>query len=140
MRPSFAFALFAAALALAACNGPKETCEGSMNSYYALLKSHDWDGAYEMLTPEYKRKLTADRYARGMEEEWLGSKGFSLKVGNISESRGACYANGGISYTVKIRGKEPVDYDNEYFSWIFRKQADGKWYIEMPGMERVSAY
>jgi hypothetical protein len=140
MRRNLLLALCLASLALTACNGPKETCQGSFESYWSYLKSHDWEGAYEMLTPQYKNKITLDRYIAGMEEEWAGSKNFSMTVSNLSESAAGCFVNGGISYNVKIRGQQPYRVDGEYFSWIFRKQKDGKWYIELPGMEKVGAF
>jgi hypothetical protein len=59
---------------------------------------------------------------------------------NTSLSGKLCIVNGELSYVIKIRGKEPQSIDNDYFSWTFRQQNDGKWYIEVPGMEKVGGF
>lgn len=132
----------AAALGLCACNGPKEDCEGSARSFYNLLKGHDWEDLHGMLTPEFKRKhQSVERFSTGMEAIWLGTKDFSVRWNTISPTRErVCIANGEMSYTTKIRGKDPVDTVDEYFSWTLRQGSDGRWYVEMPGEEKISGY
>jgi hypothetical protein len=131
-----------AAACLVGCNGPKDTCEGSANSFYGTLRGHDWDTMHRMLTPEFKHKFAkVDRFTYAMENIWLGSKSFSVKWNTVSETRErVCIANGLLSYTVKIRGQESKDTKDEYFSWTFRKGNDGLWYAELPGQERIGGY
>jgi hypothetical protein len=131
-----------AVLALAGCRGAKDTCEGSYKSWTACLANHDWESAYEMLTPEHKRKAVDPAHmARGMEEHWEGAKSFSFTLINLAETKsGVCTANGEMSYTIKIRGDNPYDVNDEYFAWTFRQGKDEKWYIEIPGLEKIGAF
>lgn len=143
MRRARSWALaVAAAACFSSCNGPKEDCEGSARSYFSLLKSHDWDGIHAMLTPPSKHKHPdPDRFASVMGEIWMGTKDFSVKWNTISPTRERiCIANGLMSYTTKIRGKDPVDTVDEYFSWTLRLGSDGRWYMDLPGEERISGY
>ncbi len=130
------------AAAFLGCNGPKETCEGSAKAFYGTLRGHDWATMHQMLTPEFKHKFNrVDRFAEVMEYNWLGSKSFSVRWNTISETRErVCIANGQLSYTVKIRGENPVDTTDQYFSWTFRRGNDGLWYAEVPGQEKVGGY
>ena len=130
-----------AVLALAACNGPKESCEGSFKSYFSMIEGQDYEGMYEMLTPEFKKKVKSlERFSAAMNEQWQGTYGFSKKVDNIAESGNVCIARGLMSYTWRVRGKEAEPHDDEFFAWTFHKQKDGKWHIDLPGYERVSAF
>ncbi len=133
--------LAACALSFAACNGPKDTCEGSYNSYYSMLKGHDFEGIHEMLTPEFRQKYSpVEKYVKWMDGYWGPTKDFSLRVGQINESGSTCLANGELNYIYRKRGENPVEHSGEYFSWVFKKQPDGKWYIEQPGQEKLSGY
>lgn len=138
MRLALAFA----ALSLAACNGPKETCAGSFESYFSMLEDHDYEGMYEMLTPEFKKKVrSVEGFSRAMNEEWFGTHGFSKKVDNVAETAGGvCTARGVMSWTWRVRGKEAESYDDVFFAWTFRRQKDGKWYIDLPGYEKITAF
>ena len=140
MRMRLALALVA--LFLAACNGPKEKCEGSFKSYFSMIEGQDFAGMYEMLTPKFKKKVkSVEHFSAAMLEQWNGTYGFSKKVDSITESAdGICIARGAMSYTWRVRGKEAEAHDDEFFSWTFRKERDGKWYIELPGYERISGY
>jgi hypothetical protein len=143
MRTPWSWVLAASvAGALSACNGPKETCEGSARSFYSLLKGHDWSGLHEMLTPEFRQRWNkVDRFSEAMEAVWLGSKDFSVKWNTIGETRErVCVVNGQLTYTIKIRGQEPRTTSDEYFSWTLRQGTDGRWYAELPGQEKISGY
>jgi hypothetical protein len=133
-----------ALLALTACNGPKDSCEGTYNSYVACMKGHDWECVFELLTPEFKRKAgNPKRVAIAMEEgQWLkGSKSFKVNVFDIAETKaGICTARGTMSYTIKNRGENPRDVKDEYFAWTFRLEKDGLWYMELPGSEKLQAF
>lgn len=127
------------ALLLAGCNGPKEDCLGSFKSYKSMLESQDWEGLHEMLTPEHKRKFPLAKFKRGMAELWGPTHSFDWKLNNVSETAKVCIVNGLMEYTWKVRGKAPEDHE-EYFAFTFKKQADGKWYIEQPGAEKVAGW
>lgn len=130
-----------AVLVLAGCNGPKDTCEGSFKSYYSLLKGHDWEAMYELLTPSFKKKAGSPaNLVPYMEEDYAGSKSFSLNDVNIQEGGDTCIVNGGLNYTIKKRGENPYDISDEYFSWTFRRAQDGLWYIELPGSEKITGF
>lgn len=140
MRASALAAL--AATCLAGCNGPKDSCQGSYDSYCSMLKGHDWDGMFQMLTAEHKKKAgRPERLAAFMEDSFKGTKDFSFNLQTLSESQtGVCVANGFMSYTIKLRAKNPEDVKDEYYSWTFRLARDGKWYMELPGEEKISGY
>ena len=129
-------------LALAGCDGPKDTCEGSFNSWHSCLKGHDWECSYELLTPEFKRKVgSSKKLARAMESDWFGSKSFKFNVYNVAETKaGVCTANGSMNYTVKIRGESPHDFNDVYFSYTFHLEKDGLWYIDLPGAEKLQSW
>ena len=95
---------------LAACNGPKEKCEGSFKSYFSMIEGQDFSGMYEMLTPKFKKKVkSVEHFSAAMLEQWNGTYGFSKKVDSITESAdGICIARGSMSYTWRVRGKEAV--------------------------------
>lgn len=141
MRVQAVFVVAAAALALAGCNGPKGDCEGSYKSYRSTLEGQDWDGMYELLTPEHKKMVRSPKgLERGLSEMWAGSKSFTFKTMNINETTaGVCTVQGEMSWTTKIRGQLPYDSET-YFSWTFKKGKDGLWYIELPGKEKISGY
>lgn len=135
------------AITAAACvvsrGGPKDTCQGSFESYFGALKGHDWSGVWELLTPELKKKVgSPERLASAMEEVWVGAKGFSYSLDTVSQTNvGVCIANGTMSYKIKLQGHDTVDYNDEYFSWTFRQNpVDGKGYIELPGSEKISGF
>ncbi|MFN7133077.1 MAG: hypothetical protein ACK4N5_13445 [Myxococcales bacterium] len=127
------------ALSLTGCNGPKEDCEGSFKSYQSLLEGQSWSGIYELLTPEFKRKIKVEAYEQLMKEEWGPTHSFKWDVQNVGASAKVCIVNGNMKYTWKVRGKNPEDRD-EYFAFTFRKQPDGKWYMEHPGDEKIGGF
>ncbi|MBI5549577.1 MAG: hypothetical protein HY901_37300 [Deltaproteobacteria bacterium] len=131
-----------AAFALGACRGPKSDCEGSYESWTGSMAAHDWDSAYELLTPEFKKKVgSPKRMAAYMEDSWKGSKSFEFSPFDIAETNaGVCTARGEMRYTVKIRGELPKDHEQVYFSYVFRQEKDGLWYIELPGNERIQSF
>jgi ketosteroid isomerase-like protein len=112
-----------------------------MDSYYSLLKGHNWDGVYELLTPEHKKKIgSPEKVATVMAPTWNPTHSFSIKVNQVVETGPLCVASGALWYTYKVRGALPEVTEDEYFSWTLRKQADGKWYIELPGSEKVRSW
>jgi ketosteroid isomerase-like protein len=140
MRTRLALCLLAV-LASAGCHKPKDTCEGSFNSYFNAMKGKDWSAMYALLTPKYKKKARSPEFFSSfIQEEWGPAKNFDLNVMGIVPSGDLCIVNGTMDYTIKIRGKEPVDYDDEYFSWTFRRERDGLWYIELPGEEKLTGF
>jgi len=141
MRPWSCFVVLAA-LGLLACNGPKDTCQGSVDSYWSLFKAHDWEGIYEMLTPEYKKKVgSAEQLASALDENWKGGKSYTMELDNVvATASGVCIANGNMNYIWRLRGENPKEFNNQYFSWTFHLLKDGKWYIDLPGEERLSGY
>ncbi|HEY3452147.1 MAG TPA: hypothetical protein VGK67_37735 [Myxococcales bacterium] len=141
MRVQFGFVLAAASLVLAGCNGPKSDCEGTYKSYCNTLEGQDWDGMYELLTPEFKKKVhSAKGLERGLSGTWKGTKSFTFKTINVNETKaGVCTVQGEMSWTTKIRGELPYDSEN-YYSWTFKQGKDGLWYIELPGSEKISGY
>jgi hypothetical protein len=134
--------LLIAVLALTGCKGAKDSCEESAKSYYSLLTDHNWSGIFEMLTPEFKKKVgTAERLDAHMGEIYKGTKSFSVNFQNFGESKtGVCIVNGTLSYTIRLRGQNPVPIDDEYFAWTFKKGRDGLWYIDLPGEEKLMGY
>ena len=141
MRVRFGIVVAAAGLVLAGCNGPKSTCEGSYKSYCNTLEGADWEGMYELLTPEFKKKArSAAAMNRVMSDVWKGAKSWSFKTQNVNETKeGFCTVQGEMKWTVKIRGALPYD-ESTYFSWVFKQQKDGLWYIELPGHEKITGY
>jgi len=131
-----------AVLFLAGCNGPKDSCQGSTDSFFSIIKGHDWDTMFELLTPEHKRKVgNAARLNAFMEDIYKGTKNFKVSYQNVAETKtGVCVVNGTMSYTIKIRGENPVDINDEYFSWTLKKGRDGLWYIDIPGEEKIGGY
>lgn len=127
------------ALLFAGCNGPKDSCEGSYKSYVSMLEGKDWEGIHGLLTPAHKKKFALSTYSRAMEELWGPTKGFEWRLNTLSETKNVCIVNGMMEYTWKVRGKEPEDRE-EYYSFTFRKDGDGKWYIEAPGAEKVAGW
>ncbi len=139
MRKQITWISLIGALLLAGCNGPKSDCAGSFKSYQNMLESQDWEGLYELLTPEHKKKFSMKNYLAGMTEVWGPTHSFDWRLNLLTETGKVCIVNGMMEYTFKIRGKEPEDRD-EYFSFTFRQQADGKWHIEQPGAEKISGW
>jgi len=132
--------LLSLALAATGCNGPKETCEGTVKSYFSTLKSQDFEAMYPLLVPEHRAKFSSvERFQRAMGKLWEGSKDFKLGVAEISEGSNTCIARGMLKYTIKVMGSEARDYD-DYVSWTLQKGKDGLWYIQLPGLEKVGAF
>lgn len=133
--------LAGAALALSACNGPKGSCEGTYNSYTSTLESSDFEAMYELLGEESKKKIpSVKKYAAILGDRWAGSKKFRFRPQSIVETGGVCIANGFMDYTIKKLGELPESTTDEYYSWTFHKAADGKWYIEQPGTEKIQSW
>ena len=140
MRTRFALCLLALLVA-AGCYRPKDTCEGSFESFYSAIKADDWDATYEMLTAAHKKKVRSKEvWAQYMASDWGRAKSFSLHLNNIAPSGNVCIANGTMDFVFKERGKEPETVKDYYFSWTFRREADGKWYVEIPGQEKLQGY
>lgn len=141
MQLRFGIVVAATGLFLAGCNGPKDTCEGTYKSYTNTLTGADWEGMYELLTPEHKKiARNPETMVRVMSDRWLGAKNWSIKTINVNETKeGFCTVQGEMSWTVKTRGRNPFD-QSTYFSWVFKQQKDGLWYIELPGQEKITGY
>ena len=141
MRVHWGILFAATGLVLAGCNGPKSDCEGTYKSYRSTLESQDWDAMYELLTPEFQKKVRSSaNLGRVLGANWKGSKSFGFTTYNVNETNaGICTVQGEMKWTTKIRGELPYDSDT-YFAWTFRQGKDGLWYIELPGSEKVTAY
>ena len=58
--PLVAVLIFAAV----GCNKPKDTCEGTMDSYIGCINSQDWDCMVELMHPAERKKFTDKRLAQ----------------------------------------------------------------------------
>ena len=125
-------------MGLTGCNGPKSSCEGTMNSWKGCINSNDWDCMSELINPVHRRK-----YGRGIkaisEDTYKGAYNFKYKFIQADETGNICIARTNAFYTVKVRGKSPEDFDDQGFSYTLRK-IDGLWYIDFPGVEKLSGF
>ena len=65
--------------ATAGCNGPKDSCEGTMNSYAGNINGQDWDNIVELFTPPERAKFGDRRIKAMMRENWTGAKNYKWK-------------------------------------------------------------
>lgn len=140
MRLAVALALTVLACS---CVGPKSDCQGSMESFFKVIAGKKWSAGYAMLTPEHQKKVgSEEKFTTAMDGVWAITTDHKLAVNQVIEAGTRCEASGFLSYTVvlKNKGEDNVDITDEYFSWTLKKLDDGKWYMEMPGMEKLPSY
>jgi hypothetical protein len=127
------------AVALTGCHGPKSDCEGTMQSYAALIDGNSWDDIPDLVYPPQRTKL-GDGAIRGWTAaNYQGATSFEFTHLDAAVSKDVCFATTVAKWRQKIRGQNPVVFDDEAFTFTLHL-INGTWYMEMPGAAKVGAY
>jgi hypothetical protein len=129
------------ALACAGCNGPKDNCEGTLNSYAGCINGQDWDCILELMHPAERAKY-GDRKIKGMMmNNWFGTKNYKWKYlqADTAKAGDICVARTIARWDTKVRGKKEVTTD-DYGDTFTLHPKDGVWYIDVPGSQKIGGF
>lgn len=132
-------ALVAAFPIVLGCGGPKGSCEGSVNALARCINNQDSECAEELLWEPHRKKFGSRAIKVWFTNEYDGWKNMRFTTIRAVETGDLCIAQSQYSYTWKIRGKNPIDHEDEYQSWLAHR-VDGYWYLEMPGVSKVQGF
>ncbi len=137
LRTTLAAAL---ALAFAGCHGPKSTPEASVESYMDAWGSKDIKGMLRLTMPASVKKAGGEEAVlQGFNELTYGIQSFDYRVGTVSRTGKTGQAQVLYNYVWRIRGQNPETFSDQYEAF-YLEEIDGKWYIDIPGLKKVSPY
>ena len=119
--------------------GPKGDCEGSLESWGKVINDNDWDAMVELIHPDQRKKFGDETIREFGYQIYKGARDYKWKKIQADVSGNICIARTIAYYNVKIRGKLPVDFDNQYVSYVLHEK-DGLWYFDLPGSTKVGGY
>jgi hypothetical protein len=122
------------------CNGPKDSCEGTIDSFAGCINGQDWECFPPLIWADHRKKFPDRVIQAWANQEYLGDKHFKWTKVDAAVSGDVCIVRTLASWTWKIRGKNPEDHTDEYSSYTLHRQADGNWYIEIPGASKLGSY
>ena len=128
-------------LATSGCNTPKDSCEGTLDSFKGCINAQDWQCICDLMHPAERKKFT-DRRIRGMfAEDWFGvhSYRWTFMQADTAKSGDVCVARTKAAWTKKIRGKAAEDV-KDWGDVYTLHPIDGLWYIDVPGSQKLSGY
>lgn len=123
----------------AGCHGPKSDCEGTMRSFEAIIDGNHWDDFPDIISPSQRAKYHDRAIIAWVSDYYMGAKFFKFKSLQASETGTTCLVQGVSDWEQKIRGKEPVRFEDEYVTYTLH-QVDGKWYMDVPGSSKLQAF
>ena len=138
-RSLLGFLVIPLALAVGGCHGPKSDCEGTMRSFEAIIDGNSWDDFPGVVYAPLRKKFGDKHISRGIAEYYEGARSFKFTGIQTSVSKDVCFAQTTATWTQKIRGHNPNTYSDEYYSYTLHL-VDGKWYMELPGTGKLSAW
>jgi hypothetical protein len=139
MRGSVWCAALAALVLCAGCNKPKDSCDGTLNSYAGCINSQDWECLIDLFHPDQRAKYGDKMIRKWALENWNGARNFKWKFVQADASGSVCIARTNAYYEVKIRGKNPETYDNWGDTYTLHLK-DGLWYMDIPGSQKVQGF
>ena len=121
------------------CHGPSSTCEGTMSSFASIIDSNSWDDLPGIISPKERAKYGDTMIAKWASSNYFGCKKFKFTKVEANVSGNVCLARSLASWHEKIRGKRPVDYNDEYYTYTMHL-INGKWYMDLPGASKIQGY
>lgn len=126
-----------ALLALAGCNGPKSSPDGSVKSFYSAAESHDWETMVEIIDPDSLKRISPQRVQSFYADLFKDVQEVKLSIQETRIVQPDQEAVVSFQCTATFRALGQLPYDRGCADIYTLKWRDGKWYIVLPATQQL---
>ncbi len=126
-----------ACFALAGCNGPKGSPEGSVKSFYSAAEDQDWETMVEIIDPDSLKKVGAQRVQAFYADLFKNVRNVDVTIQETRIVHQDKEAVVSFQCTATFRALGEMPYDRGCADIYTLKYHDGKWYIVLPATQTL---
>jgi hypothetical protein len=124
-------------LALAGCNGPKGSPEGSVKSFFSAAEDQDWGTMVEIIEPDSIKKVGAQRVQSFYADMFKDVRSVDVSIQEVRIVHPDQEAVVSFQCTATFRALGQMAYDRGCADIYTLKYRDGSWYIVLPATQQL---